>query len=228
MALVFLHVVLVTLLNALTVQKLTFLYKEVLHLSATDVTTLSLLINLPAYLQPLMGVGSDLFPLFGFHRRSYFLLAVALHLLGYAGLGYLHQYHYVAVACLLILKGAGAVLSVVLVNAAMVAVGNETGVFGRLQSVNQFVPLVMALLFGSHLSGWVCQSWTYLQTFLVAALVVILRRRSSCCWRSRPAPVSACAAIRWLALRRGSTLRRRCAGRRAPRDCGPSPATSST
>jgi len=158
-------------LAAVTANKQLFLYKDTLHLSASGVGTLLLLINLPAYLQPFMGGLSDLFPLGGWHRRSYFALAAVVQALGYAGLMALHSYHYAALACLLIVAGTGGALAGVLVNAAMVSVGNRTGTFGALQTLFQFTPLVLSLLYTARLDGEVTQSWSYHHTFLVAALL---------------------------------------------------------
>ena len=158
-------------LGAITGNKQTFLYKEVLHLSASAVGTLLLIINIPAYLQPFMGGLSDLLPLFGWHRRTYFALAAVVQALGYAGLMTLHQYHYAAIACLLIVAGSGGVMAGVLINAAMVSVGNRTGRFGQLQSLGLFTPLALSLVYTGNLDGYVTQNWTYPHTFGVAALL---------------------------------------------------------
>ena len=158
-------------LAAVTANKQLFLYKDTLHLSASGVGTLLLLINLPAYLQPFMGGLSDLYPLGGWHRRSYFALAAVVQAGGYWGLMTLHSYHYAALACLLIVAGAGGALAGVLINAAMVSVGNRTGTFGLLQTLFQFTPLVLSLAYTARLDGEVTQSWSYHHTFLVAALL---------------------------------------------------------
>ena len=158
-------------LAAVTANKQLFLYKDTLHLTASGVGTLLLLINLPAYLQPFMGGLSDLYPLGGWHRRSYFALAAIVQAAGYAGLMTLHQYHYAALACLLIVAGTGGALAGVLVNAAMVSVGNRTGTFGSLQTLFQFTPLVLSLAYTARLDGEVTASWSYHHAFLVAALL---------------------------------------------------------
>ncbi len=158
-------------LGAITANKQLFLYKDVLGLSASAVGTLSLIINIPAYLQPFLGGLSDLHPFFGWHRRTYFALAAGVQAAGYAGLMSLHQYHYAALACLLIVAGSGSALAGVLINAVMVSVGNRTGRFGQLQTLSLFVPLVFSLAYTGDLDGYVTQNWTYLHTFGVAALL---------------------------------------------------------
>lgn len=158
-------------LSAVTANKQLFLYKDTLHLSASGVGTLLLLINLPAYLQPFMGGLSDLYPLGGWHRRSYFALAAVVQALGYWGLMTLHQYHYAPLVCLLIVAGTGGALAGVLINAVMVSVGNRTGTFGALQTLFQFTPLVLSLAYTARLDGEVTASWSYHRTFLTAALL---------------------------------------------------------
>ncbi len=158
-------------LGAITINKQLFLYKDVLGLSASAVGTLALIINIPAYLQPFMGGLSDLYPLFGWHRRTYFALAAAVQAVGYAGLMSLHHYHYAALVCLLLIAGSGGAMASVLINAAMVSVGNRTGTFGQLQSLSQFTPLALSLIYTGNLDGYVTQNWTYPHTFGVAALL---------------------------------------------------------
>jgi hypothetical protein len=164
-----------TLMNALIGEKLLFLYKEELHLSAGDVGTLAILTGIPSYLQPFMGAWSELFPLFGYHRRSYFILASLLDAFGFLCLSTLHQYHYAVVAGLIILTGTGGVLLWVMTNATMVAIGNQTGSFGRLQSLRLFVPLAMQIAFTSHLGGYAAEKWSYGLVFGLAALLSLVR-----------------------------------------------------
>ncbi len=158
-------------LGAITYNKQLFLYKEVLHLTASGVGTLLLLINIPAYLQPFMGGLSDLYPLFGWHRRTYFVLAAAVQAVGYLGLATLHSYHYAALVCLLIVVGSGGALASVLINAAMVSVGNRTGNFGPLQALAQFTPLVLSLVYTAKLDGQATAHWSYPYAFGLAALL---------------------------------------------------------
>ncbi len=164
-----------TLMSALISEKLLFLYKEELHLSASGVGTLQLLTGIPSYIQPFMGAWSELFPLFGYHRRSYFILASVLDALGFLCLALLHQYHYAVVVGLIILTGTGGVLLWVMTNAVMVAVGNLTGSFGRLQAVYLFVPYTMQLLFTSHLGGYAAEKLSYTTVFLLASLLSLVR-----------------------------------------------------
>ena len=160
--------------GAVTGEKLIFLFKEELHLSVSGVGTLNILLGIPFYLQPFLGVWSDLFPFFGYHRRSYYVLASGMGALGYLGLSLLHQYHYATVACLLLVALAGGTLLLVMVNAVMVGIGNSTGTFGILQSLAIAVPLLMTLTYTSHLTGYVTQHWSYQHCFQMAALLFLV------------------------------------------------------
>lgn len=160
--------------GVVTGEKLIFLFKEELHLSVSDVGTLNILLGIPFYLQPFLGIWSDLFPFLGYHRRSYYLLAAGMGALGYLGLSALHQYHYATVACLLLVALAGGTLLLVIVNAVMVAIGNSTGTFGILQAIAIAVPLLMAIAYTSHLSGYVTQHWSYQHCFQMAAVLFLV------------------------------------------------------
>src|SRR5713101_7031396 len=70
--LVGLSVLLGTISSAIRGEKTQFLLKEELHLTATGTATLGQLLGIPAYLQPFVGASTDLFPLFGHRRRSYY------------------------------------------------------------------------------------------------------------------------------------------------------------
>jgi MFS family permease len=168
------YTVIHTCMVAVVGEKRTFLFKEEMHLTPGDIGTLFLLVGLPTYLQPFLGAWSDLFPLFGYHRRSYYLLALAVYVAGYLCLAQLHVYRYAIVLGSLLIIAAGITLLAVIINATMVSVGNRTGTFGRLQSVLQLVPLIMSILFTSHLAGYVAQHWSYRATFLTAAALGLL------------------------------------------------------
>jgi MFS family permease len=172
--LVILSTILGTIIGAITGEKTTFLFKEELHLSASALGTMGLLLGIPSYLQPFVGAWTDLFPLWGFHRRSYYLIGSLIGSLSILCLAFFTSYHYATVAALLLLGGAGGVLAGVVFNAVMVMVGNRTGTFGRLQSLSGLIPLIFSILGTSHLSGFVAQNWSYRATFLTAAALSLL------------------------------------------------------
>jgi len=160
--------------SAVTGEKVTFLYKEVMHLSVNDVATFNLILGLPGYIRPLLGAGIDVYPLFGLHRRSYFVLSAIVASVGYLGMATLHRFPYITVLSLMMIAVAGSTLLWIVINAVMVTVGNRTGSFGRLQSVAMFLPLVLNIAYLSHFGGYVTEHWSYSSAFTWAGLLFLL------------------------------------------------------
>ncbi len=160
-------------LLAFTAEKLVFLYKEQLHLTPGGVGTLGIIVGIPSYLQPLMGAFSDLNPLAGYHRRSYFVLGGVLGAVGFLLLARLPHYSYAAVAALVLIGSAGSILVMVMLNAVLVVVGNATGTFGQLQTLLYLVTFGWALLYTSDLRGRVTQLWSYERAFEAAAATLL-------------------------------------------------------
>ncbi len=154
---------------AFTSEKLLFLYKEQLHLSPGGVGTLGIIAGIPSYLQPFMGAFSDLNPLFGYHRRSYFVLGGVISALGYLFLALQLHYTYGAVIALVMIAAAGGIMVNVVFNAVLVVVGNATGTFGRLQTLLYLISYGWVLVYTGHLTGHVTQDWSYRLAFECAA-----------------------------------------------------------
>ncbi len=165
---------LLILTTALTSEKLNFLYKDRLGLDAQGFATLGVLLLLPSYLRPFLGSLADVYPLWGWHRRSYFVLAALLHVGGFAALALMRRYAYDPVAAAVVTALSGVYLRLVIVEAVSVRVGNRTGAVSQLQTVQWLVPSAMTILFGAHLSGYVTQHWTYHACFRAAALCALL------------------------------------------------------
>ena len=163
-----------TLAGMFSTEKLNFLYKDQLHLTAGGTATLIILAGCSNYLRPLIGAGSDMFPLLGYHRRSYYALAALTMALGYFGLSLLPRYSYLDVVLLVTVTLAGVVTLLIMADAVMVTVGNKTGTVGRIQSVQQFVPFLLTLLFAARVGGYVTQHWSYTHCFRAAALTSLL------------------------------------------------------
>ncbi len=155
-------------------EKLSFFYKEQLHLSASAFASLGILLAAPSYFRPFIGASSDLFPLLGYHRRSYYALAVLLGASGFFGLSLLTHPSYWTTALLVIVTVAGGVTLMIMADAVMVTVGNQTGTVPRLQGIQQFLPSALSLLFLARLSGFVTQNWSYASCFRTAALMALL------------------------------------------------------
>jgi MFS family permease len=162
-----------TLAGTFSGEKLNFLYKDQLHLAASGAATLAVFLSVPDYLRPIIGAGSDFFPLFGYHRRSYYALAALFGALGFFCLSLLPHYSYLTTALLVIVTIAGGVTAMIMADAIMVTVGNREGVVGRIQAVQQLTPYLLLLLFAARLGGYVTQHWSYAHCFRAAALTTL-------------------------------------------------------
>ncbi|BDI32441.1 hypothetical protein CCAX7_44920 [Capsulimonas corticalis] len=163
-----------TFVNALSVEKLNFLYKDQMALTAGGVATLGIFTNIPAYLRPAIGFLSDIVPFAGYHRRSYFFAAALVEAAALFALSLLRGYSYAALVLLLIGQTAGIVLMFVIMEAVLVRTGNATGQTGRLQTIQQFVRSALVVAVAAHLSGYVTQHWSYGACFLAASLMALL------------------------------------------------------
>ncbi len=167
-------VILHTLMGAIVGEKTSFLYKEVLNLTASQITVLNLVLNLPTYLQPFVGAWTEIVPWLGYHRRPYYFVGVLITVLGYLSLALVHPYHYSTVAILMLTQGAGAALSGVVFNAVFVAIGNRTGTLPRMRTLALMLPLALSTVYTSHLGGYVSEHWSYAWTFGTAATLAAL------------------------------------------------------
>ncbi len=167
-------VAVITLVGTFSNEKLSFFYKEQLHLSASAFASLGILLAAPNYFRPFVGAGSDLFPLFGYHRRSYYALATLMDALGFFVLSLLPHPSYWTTAILVIITVAGGVTVMIMADAMMVRVGNRTGTVPRLQGIQQFLPSALSLVVLARLSGFVTQNWSYAHCFRTAALMALL------------------------------------------------------
>ena len=163
-----------TLVGTFSNEKLLFFYKEQLHLSASAVASLGILLAAPTYFRPFIGAGSDLFPFFGYHRRSYYALAALLEALGFFALSFLPHSSYWTTALLVIVTVAGGVTLMIMADAVMVTVGNKTGMVPAFQGIQQFLPYALSLLALARLGGYVTQNWSYAHCFRTAALLALL------------------------------------------------------
>ena len=166
-------VILRVLIGALVGEKTVFLYKETLHLTASEITVLHLLLGLPAYVQPFIGAWTEIIPWLGYHRRSYYFCGILFTALGYLSLAALHYYHYGTILVLLLAAGSGSILSLVVYNAAFVAVGNRTGTLPRLQSMAMTLSLLLSMFYTSSLGGFVAERWTYERAYSAAGLLAL-------------------------------------------------------
>ncbi len=157
-----------TFITVFSAEKLNFLYKDRLSLSANAFAAFGIVAAGATYLRPLFGACSDFAPIFGIHRRSYFTLASLLLTAAFLALAVTRHYAYTLVLALVILTGAGTTIAVVVTDAISVCVSNATGQVQRLQTLQISLPSVLLLAFGAHLSRYVTQHWSYRACFTAA------------------------------------------------------------
>lgn len=167
-------VVVDTFVNALSAEKLNFLYKDVLGLLPSAFASLGILLNIPQYLRPLIGTLTDLIPFLGYHRRSYYLLAVLAEAIALYALSTLPHYNYAAVAALVVTQTFGIVLMFLMMEATLVRTGNATGMTGKLLTIQQVVRYALIMTCTAYLSGYVTQHWSYHACLRTASAVTLL------------------------------------------------------
>ncbi len=137
------------------------MFKQQMGLNVSTLATMALITGIPAYVQPFLGAGIDLYPLFGYRRRSYLLLGDIIVCFGYLLIALMKQYTYTPFIMVLLIMGAGGMLSTVAVNATQVRIGNGTGTFGAMLSISQLIPLILGFAYTQHYAGVIAHSWSY-------------------------------------------------------------------
>src|SRR5262249_34980203 len=114
-------------------QPLTLTLKERLGLTPTQVATFGWITLLPWVIKPLYGILSDSVPLFGFRRKSYFLLTCALATAAGLLLAAQPTPTYWTLAAFVTLMALGVAFTDVLTDAMMVESGKPLGLTGAFQ-----------------------------------------------------------------------------------------------
>lgn len=117
-------------------------------LSAGQVADFFLLATLPWLVKPAYGLLSDFVPLFGWRRKSYFLLATALASGSGVALAVLPGHPYWPTAILFMLMGLGLAFTDVLTDALMVENGRPLGLTGAFQAVQWAAIYAASILVG--------------------------------------------------------------------------------
>ena len=149
-------------------QTITIVFKE-LGMSAGQVATFFSLAVVPWLLKPLYGLLSDFVPLFGYRRRSYFILGSALASLAAAAVVILGGTGYWALAIFFTLMGFGLAFTDVVTDAVMVEHGRAFNLTGAFQSV-QWAAIYMASILVGLLGGHLAETRSLRTTFAIAAV----------------------------------------------------------
>lgn len=159
-----------TVISTFSYEKTNFLLKDTFAMTAGAMATFQIIVNVPNYLRPFLGSLSDLVPIFGYHRRSYYVLGTVVAALSYGALAMLHSYQYLTIALLLIGSYAGTTTLLIIADAVMVSIGNRTGSVGMLQSIQQFIQPLLSVAGLAIIGGYVTQHWSYSACFMGSAV----------------------------------------------------------
>jgi len=167
-------------------QPLFFLLKDTLRLSAAQTATFLAVVAVAWNIKPAYGLVSDLFPLFGYRRKSYLLLTSGMAALAWFLLGSRETYLYIPTLLLLVLCGLGLAFSDVLCDAVMVETGKPLGMTGRFQSI-QWGAINLASVLAGVGGGWLSAHAAYQHVFrLVAAFPLITLCATAFCVDEAP------------------------------------------
>src|SRR5438552_407645 len=129
-------------------QPLTLFLKETLGLSATQIATFGWITLLPWVIKPLYGFLSDSVPLFGYRRKSYFILSCAVAAVAGLLLAARATPTYWTLAVFVTAMAFGVAFTDVLTDAMMVESGKPLGLTGAFQSVQWAGISVATILVG--------------------------------------------------------------------------------
>ena len=149
-------------------QTITIVFKE-LGMSAGQVATFFSMAVVPWLLKPAYGLLSDFVPLFGYRRRSYFILGSALASLAAAAVVILGGTGYWSLAIFFTLMGFGLAFTDVVTDAVMVEHGRAFNLTGAFQSV-QWAAIYMASILVGLLGGHLAETRSLRTTFAIAAV----------------------------------------------------------
>lgn len=135
---------------------LTFLLKENFRFSPADVATFFTIATIPWYIKPLYGLISDFLPIWGYRRKSYFILATLVAVLAGLSLGGSAMGTYQLTLALFTLMALGFAFADVLADALMVENGQALGITGSLQAV-QWGSIMLAMVVVGVAGGYLAQ-----------------------------------------------------------------------
>jgi MFS family permease len=135
---------------------LTFLLKEKFSFSPADVATFFTIATIPWYIKPLYGLLSDFLPIWGYRRKSYFILATLAAVAAGLSLGGSAMTSYQLTLALFTCMALGFAFADVLADALMVENGQALGITGSLQAV-QWGSIMFALVVVGVSGGYLAQ-----------------------------------------------------------------------
>jgi MFS family permease len=146
---------------------------------ADQIAAFMFIVGFPWYTKPLFGLLTDFLPIRGYRRRSYFILASVLSIVGLfaAALLPLPEGATTLLVLLLILPSIGIAFTDVVTDAYMVDTGQPLGITGRLQSAQWTAAYTAGLLtgvIGGYLSEHSLQQVGFLVCGVLSAITLYI------------------------------------------------------
>jgi len=154
-------------------QTMTIVFKEQFGFSAGQVATFFSIAVIPWLLKPVYGLLSDFVPLFGYRRKSYFVLGSALASVCAAVVVVTGGAAYWPLAVFFTLMGFGLAFTDVITDAIMVENGRRLGLTGAFQSV-QWAAIYSASMLVGLLGGYLAETRSLRLAFAFAALFPLI------------------------------------------------------
>lgn len=155
--------------NGLVNQPLTYFLKEVHGWAPDTVTRYLAVLAIPWLLRPLYGLVSDFFPLLGYRRKSYLIIANVAATLAYLWLVGLSNPSQIIIGLLLITTGMA--LSSTVSGALTIETGKDNGSAGSFFN-HQWMWYSVAAAATALAGGWLAQAFSPDNAFHLAALIV--------------------------------------------------------
>ena len=137
-------------------------------LSPSAVANFFLITTIPWMIKPVYGLVSDLVPIFGRRRKSYFVLTTVVSAAGGAWLAIFSEHKFWGLAIFFTAMGLGLAFSDVLTDALMVEEGRPHGLTGAFQAV-QWASITASSILVGALGGYLAEGRELRLAFAIAA-----------------------------------------------------------
>lgn len=150
-------------------QPLYYYLREHLGISVSTIMLIGSLTNLPWMLKPLYGFASDLWPIFGYRRKSYIFLSAVISSFMALVIGFSPLISLNLLIFFLLLYAVGQAGDNVGTNGLVIEQGVKDGSVGRLQSV-QWASIGIATVLTGVAGGYISEHADYHLAYLIIAL----------------------------------------------------------
>ena len=150
-------------------QPLYYYLREHLGISVSTIMLIGSLTNLPWMLKPLYGFASDLWPIFGYRRKSYIFLSAIISSVMALVIGFSPIVSLSLLITFLLIYAVGQAGDNVGTNGLVIEQGVKDGSVSRLQSV-QWASIGVATVLTGVLGGYISEHFDYHFAYLIIAI----------------------------------------------------------